>query len=380
MTGDERACPLEVNGTAPLSVVFSTGEGFFAPGVVARLGPRNHMTLEVTTIDSLEAVSSSRWNHVVEASDLATVYHRYGWLEAIERGTDHEPRHLVVSKRGEPIAVFPNVRTDLGPASQLTSIVPGFGGPIVTGEETAALDRLLEAVVERCASTTLASTVQTFGTDWIRYNELFEAHGYELRVEWCRFLLALERDWESILAEMDRSRRRGIRRGHEYDVEITDEELTPQTAAAFYESYAKIMDRVGHPELPRSFFLALTGFDDRVKLFSITVDGTDCGSFLYLLDDEQSTVHYLATSVPEEYFEYHAAELLHEHAIRWAIEHGYEAYNFRGAKTDFRDGLFRFKDQFGARVTPTLTWERGLPSPTLPLVNGGRSLYRRYRS
>lgn len=338
------------------------------------------MSLEVATADTIEAVNRNQWNHVVEASDHGTVYHRYGWLEAIERGTDHEPRHLLVSKRGNPIALFPNFVTDLGPASRLTSVVPGFGGPVAMTDEADALERLLEAVTEVRDTTTFASKIRVHGPGWIRYNDLLEEHGYSLRVEWCRFTLALDRDWESVLEGMDRSRRQGIKRGHDREVEVVDEALTARTLSTFHESYAAIMDRVEHPELPRSFFLALAEFDERVKLFSLTVDGTDCGSFLYVLDDEQSTVHYLATSVPEEYFEYQATELLHEHAIRWAIDHDYETYNFRGAKTDFRDGLFRYKDKFGAQVSPTLTWERGFPTSTLPLVNVGRELYRQYRS
>ncbi|MHC3436915.1 peptidoglycan bridge formation glycyltransferase FemA/FemB family protein [Natrialbaceae archaeon A-gly3] len=340
--------------------------------------PNLQMSPSVTVADSIQSVNRNQWNHVVEQSALGTVYHRYGWLEAIERGMDAEPRHLVVLKKGNPIAVFPNFVTDLGPVSRLTSIVPGFGGPVAMTDEESALDLLLETIEEVKTASILTSKIQTYGSGWIRYNDLLGDYGYDLRVEWCRFVLDLDRGWDTILEGMDRSRRQGIRRGHDGEPDVDDAPLTNRTLSTFYESYASIMDEVDHPKLPRSFFLALQDIEDRVKLFSLAVDGVDCGSFLYVLGDERSTVHYLATSVPEEYFEYHATELLHEHAIRWAIKEGYGTYNLRGAKTDFRDGLFRFKEKFGGQVSPTLTWERGFPSPTLPVIDAGRVLYHRF--
>ena len=338
------------------------------------------MSLEVSRIDSIEAANRNQWNHVVEASDLGTVYHRYEWLEAIERGTDHEPRHLVVSKKDNPIAVFPNFLTDFGPVRRLTSIAPGFGGPIAMTEEEPSMQLLLEAVTEIRERTVVSNQLRTYGEGYVRYNDLFEDHGYDLRVEWCRFVLDLTAGREELFANMDSERRRGIRRGHDHDVEVRDEELTGRVLSRFYDEYAAVMDRVGQPDVPRSFFLELGEFDDRVKLFSVAVDGTDRGSFLYLLDDEQSTIHHAFTAVTRENLEYHAAELLHEHAIEWGIDHGYETYDLRGARTDFRDGVFRFKENFGARAVPLLTWERGFPTPVLPVMNVGRALYQQFRS
>ncbi|MHC3436916.1 lipid II:glycine glycyltransferase FemX [Natrialbaceae archaeon A-gly3] len=338
------------------------------------------MTVEVFWIDSLDAVNRNQWNQVVEQSPLGTVYHRYGWLEAVEHGTDHEPRHLVVSKKGNPIAIFPNFVTTFGPVRRLTSIAPGFGGPVVMTDEEESLTRLLEAVTDVRERTIVSNQLRTYGQDYVRYNDLLTDYGYDLRVEWCRFVLDLDRGVDELFADMDSERRRGIRRGHDQDVDIVDEELTGRALSRFYDNYATVMDRVGQPDVPRSFFLELGEFDERVKLFSLEVEGTDCGSFLYLLDDERSTIHHAFTGVTREHLEYHAAELLHEHAIKWGIEHGYETYDLRGARTDFRDGVFRFKEDFGARAVPLLTWERGFPTPILPVMNVGRSLYHQFRS
>lgn len=175
---------------------------------------------------------------------------------------------------------------------------------------------------------------------------------------------------------MDGKRRRGIRRGHDNDVEVVDEDLTESLLADFHEDYATVMERTDMPVRPRSFVLELREFDDRVKVFSLRVDGERQGMYLYLLDDEQSALQHPFTAVTRDHFEYHAPELLHEHAIKWGIDEGYETYDFRGALPDFRDGVFSFKEYFGAQAVPVVSWERGRPYPALPALNVGRSLYR----
>ncbi len=338
------------------------------------------MALEVSYHDSIEKTNQNQWNNVVEQSDLGCVYHRYEWLRAIEAGTDHEPRHLIVSKKNNPIAIFPNFVIDFGPARRLTSMRPGYGGPIVTANDDDALKMLLETVPTIGSGQVLLSELRTYDLHYIRYHRMFREHGYKLRLKECRFVLDLTRGWDPIFEGMDGRRRRGIRRGHENDCEFLTEDLTEETLTNFYDDYAAVLERVGTKPLPRSFFVELAQFANRLKLFTLQIDGTSCGQYLYILDDEQSTLQHLFTAVTEEHFEYHAAELLHEHAIKWGIEEGYELYEIRGALPDFRSGLFQFKAGFGAQVMPLFVWERGCPSPVLTVLDAGRLLNRRFRS
>ncbi|MFB6131715.1 MAG: peptidoglycan bridge formation glycyltransferase FemA/FemB family protein [Salinigranum sp.] len=335
------------------------------------------MSLEVDYLASIEEANRNQWNNVVEQSDLGCVSHRYGWLRAIELGTDDEPRHLVVSKKGNPIAVFPNFVTDLGPVDQLCSIKPGFGGPIAMTDEEASIDLLLDAVSDLCDGRILFNALRTYDQNYVRYHSLLRERGYGMAVLSCRFSLDLSGGWDDVFEGMHSERRRGIRRGHDNDFDVVDEAVTERTLSSFYDEYARVMDRVEMPTLPRSFVLELASFSDRVKLFSLDVDGERRGSYLYLLDDEQSTLQHLFTAVTEEQFRYHAPELLHEHAIRWGIENGYDSYDLRGAHPDFRDGVFRFKEYFGAQTKPLLVWERGRPGPALSVLNAGRTVYRR---
>ena len=338
------------------------------------------MTVTVETVDSIEDVNRNQWNHVVEQSTLGTVYHRYGWLRAIEFGTPHEAKHFVASKSGNPIAIFPNfvVEHEQLPISHLHSIKLGFGGPVATTDEEEAIQLFLDEIPGACNETVVSNQIRTYGKGYSRYHEIFEEHGYRQKLLDCNFELDITRDWEEILSEMDSSRRRAIKRGHENDFEIVDEEITPQTMSEFYDGFSSVMERVDGYQLPRSFFVELARFTERVKVLSLRADGGKRGSILLLLNDEQSSLVYEESAIEKEHFEYNSSELLHEHAIRWGQRNGYDTYNFRGAELDFRDGVFRFKEKFGAHPVPALVWERSCSTTVGPAYRIGRYLLQRY--
>ncbi|USZ69740.1 peptidoglycan bridge formation glycyltransferase FemA/FemB family protein (plasmid) [Halorussus salilacus] len=338
------------------------------------------MSLSVIGVDTIESVNENQWNQVVEQSDLGYVYHRYGWLRAVELGTAYEPRHLLVTKKNNPIAIFPNfiMDSDRTPYRHLKSSKPGPGGPIAMTDEEEAIQLLLDVAPEIGDKMVISSQIQTSGTDYSRYHSLFEENGYEQRLVYGDFTLDISRDWEDILGDMHSSRRRAIRRGHDNEFEIVDKEITRETMAEFFDDFSAVMDRVEGYKRPRRYFLELAEFSERLKLFGVRIDGDERGTILFTLDDEQSTVHYECSGVTQENFEYNASELIHEHAIRWAQERGYDTYNFGGTVLDFRDGVFRFKEKFGARPVPALAWERGCSTVQWPAYKFARSLYRRF--
>ncbi|WP_306058657.1 GNAT family N-acetyltransferase [Natronococcus wangiae] len=336
------------------------------------------MSLEVEQLDSIDAVNRNQWNSVVEQSELGCVFHRYEWLRAVEAGLDREPRHVLVSKKGNPIAVLPNFVAELGPVDQLKSIEPGYGGPIAMTDEERALELLLDAVADRCDGRILFNQFRTYDQEYVRYHNLLRERGYDVVVHSCRFTLDLTRGWDAILEGMHGERRRGIRRGREREFEVVEEPLTAAVLSDFHDDYARVMDRVGMDALPRSFLAELQRLEDRITVFSLRADGARRGMYLYVSDDEQSSFQHLYTAVTADHFEYRAPELLHEHAIRWAIDRGYKAYELRGSTPDFRNGVFSFKEYFGARPIPLLLWERGRPAPALSALNLGRTLSRRF--
>ena len=335
--------------------------------------------LEVKAVDTIKAVEPDRWNEVVDRAALGTVFHRYEWLEAIERGLGYPARHLVVEKDTNLIGLFPNFVVELPktPFDRLTSIYPGFGGPLLTTDVADSLSLLVDAVPELCDRRTIVHEIRACHPNFLRYNDFLEAEGYDSSRVDGRFLLNLEKGYDRLFDEMSRSKRRAIRRGRETDHEIVEADLTQSELARFHERYAEHMGRVDGDVYPLEFFERLRAMDERILLLQLYVEGEYAGGYLEVLDDEQDTVHGFFAGVPSEYFDYYASELLYDYAIQWAIDNGYETYDFGGGGADFEDGGFRFKEEFGGTLRPNLYWERGT-GPTWKLVETGRSLYNRY--
>ena len=335
--------------------------------------------LEVTVADTIQAFDRDRWNDVVDRADLATVFHRYEWLEAIENALGYPARHIVVEKDTNPIGVVPNFVVEIPktPFYRLSSIYPGFGGPLLTTDVTDSLSLVLETIPELCGGRTIVHEIRACNTNFLRYNDALEAEGYDSSRVGGRFLMNLEKGYDDLFAEMEASKRRAIRRGRETDHEIVHADHTHTNLAQFHDAYERHMRSIGGRVYPLEFFEELASMDDRILLLMLYVDGEYAGGFLELLNDEQSTVHGFFAGVPSESFEYHASELLYDHVFQWAIDNGYETYDFGGGGSDFEDGAFRFKEEFGGTLVPNVYWERGT-GPIWTLVETGRSLYNTY--
>ncbi|WP_222917133.1 GNAT family N-acetyltransferase [Natrinema sp. SYSU A 869] len=336
-------------------------------------------SLEVTVVDSIRDVGKAEWNGIVERSSRGSVFHRYEWLNAIETGLGYTPRHLEVTKDGNTIGGMPNfvVEIEKTPFNRLSSLYPGFGGPLLPTDTTESLERVSKAIPKLCRGRTIVHQIRGLDMSYLRYNDTLQSNGYQPYRRECRFLLDLTKGRDEILADMSRTRRRGIEHGQDVDYEIVEEEITRENLQRFYSTYERVMDRVGGEVYPFSFFEALQTMDDRLLLLTIRIDGEYAGGMLELLDEERDSIHGFFAAVPREYFDDHASELLYDHVFQWGIDHGYETYDFGSTNTDFEDGVFRFKEGFGGRAVPILIWERGC-SPLWPLVKAGRALYWPY--
>lgn len=348
-------------------------------------------TLETTVHRSIEDVNENQLNSLVAHADGGTLFHRHEWLSAVEESVEQEPRHIMTMKSGNPVGFLPNFVQDLPLPSEMGARVagtlpfemvepplPGYGGPIITGDREENLNHLFDLDHLTAGSRTLFHRVQTFDLGAVRYGRYFEALGYSPRLTKCDFFLDLRDEWETIRDNMDASRRREMRRAIEQDHDVEIAHLGDDLERT-YEMYVSNMERVGGEILPRALFEAL---DDRlpeqVRVFRATVDGEEVGRYVYLLDDESGVLHHWLSAIGDaDNFEYYPSELLHRQAIQWGSEQGYDQYCFGPTNPHFSDSVFKFKEKYGATPHPSLCWERG----TLPLVwrvyDRGRLWYRR---
>jgi len=345
--------------------------------------------LQSDVLETVTEENENQWNHVVEQSDLGTLFHRYEWLRACEESLDCEPHHVVVRKGDNPVGVFPNFRrpisvddyskwTERLPVKRLISTKPGAGGPAILTDEVACLERMFDAFEATTKSRDVFHTVRTIEQGYARYSTNFDVEGYEQRLTSCRFLLDLRPDWETIRDDMHKSRRQGLESAKDAGVEVHVPDLTGERMKETYRAYTSHMDRIGVDPFPPALFRKLYEImDDRIVVFVATCEGDEVGRFLHLLDRERSTVNYYFAAIPsEEARDVHTAEALHGAAIQWAKDQDYDYYDFGETKADLDDGLFRFKSRFGGELVPSLTWEKGSSTVGWSAFKLARRLYK----
>ena len=345
-------------------------------------------------LKSVHAYNENQWNNLVIHADQGTLFHRHEWLAAVEEGLDRDPRHVVVSTDSNPVALMPNFVQPFQPPLDAATAVSdalglgvmksadvGFGGPIVARNEAETVERLFDALEATITQRILYHRISTYHPGHVRYGQYLESRGYEAKADLATFLLDLSTGWETILETMDRSRRKDVRRAHEqeYRVEIgpLDEDIRRT-----HEMYAKNTERVGGTVKDFSFFRALQDrLPERVRVFTAVVDGETVGRYVYLLDRENDTLHHWLSAIPDrDCYSFYPAELMHSRAIKWGIERGFEEYSFGRAGAHFDNGVFRFKNQYGAEPVRVLRWERG-PNPLVwPAFKYGRRLVARRES
>lgn len=370
--------------------------------------------LNATVYQSIKEINRNQWNNVVEQSELGSVFHRYGWLLAVERGLGYDSRHVVVSKKSNPVAVFPNFITSLDLPSvpplvsrvgsevfpqslvttvssvaddfrkalllhQLVSARPGFGGPVVTSNEEECLELLFDRLGALERPSVLIHAIEAKEPDFMRYSKKLTKRGYRPTLLTCRFQVSLNKDFDALIAEMDKERRKALRDGRSQQYSVRELTLEENTLSTTYEQYTTDMNRVDGHVYPRAFFDALAvELTPRMKVFAVEVDETEAGRYVYVLDDEQSSVHHFFSAIGDDsYFEYNPSELLHAHVMQWGQNNGYEYYDFGNTPADFRNGSFAFKEKFGGQMLPTIRWEKGASRLLWPAYRFARRTYQR---
>jgi len=331
------------------------------------------------------------WDGAVAGSATGSVFHRTGWLRAVERGTDLMPRHVVVSRGGSTVGLCPNFVSDVPlpvevPDSmagfaprELVSTEPGFGGPVVAGDHRRVLDRLLDGVRAAATDDVWAHRLRALDPGAVSYADHLDSRGYDAAVLTCQLAIDLSRSVDAILDDWSKDRRREARKAREAGTTVThvDPVADPAALDGFYDAYAAMIDRVDGVRYSRAFVDALADeLGDRLVLLRADLDDEPVGWHLYLRDDERESLHHFFSGLRAEHFGHHPSSRIHEYAVEWAISEGFEEYNFGESNADVTDGGFAYKSQYGGSVSPVLTWERGIAPARWTAFRAARRLYR----
>lgn len=331
---------------------------------------------EVLVLDTVNQSNSGEWNDLVDRVDCATIFHRHEWIAAIEAGYRYGPCHIEVRKDSNLVGVLPQFAMDIPnvPFHQIRSVYPGFGGPLIGTDREETLDRMMSTAADLCSGRRILHEIRGCDPSLLQFNDPLRRAGYRPARFKGRFVLDIDRPYEEILADMDRSRQKGIANGRATDHRIVEDSFDPDSLDRIHEAHTTHMASVGGDPFPRAFFDALEEMRDHVLLHSIYFEEEYAGTFVQLRDPYRDTLHLLIAALPPTYYEYNLSEALHDAAIKWGIDHGIAAYDLGGGGGDFTNGIFRYKAKFGGHLEPNYYWERGF-GLAWPIVKAARSIY-----
>jgi predicted N-acyltransferase len=326
------------------------------------------LSLKVEVLDSIEEIKESKWDNFIEKSSLTSIFHTHRWLKAIEEGTPRVPKHIVVTKSGGILGCMPNFIEQILslPLKRLNSMMPGHGGPIIIGKEKKVLDAMMGKIDEICGGRILYHCIFTTNMGFVRYVHYLEKRGYRYNVDNCILRIDLEPGWNKILVVMDRTRRYNLKKGLKKNIKIYDSEIEDQSVEKFDEIYRSVMKRVGGPIQPSSLYNQIKRFlGDEARMFLVEKKNELCGGYIAILDRKTDSIILTFGGILEKYLKDNLSEHTIGYAIKWGIKEGYRYVDFGGSKSDFQNGLFKFKEHFGGDFTPVLYWEKN--SSMLPL-------------
>lgn len=338
--------------------------------------------MKTKILTSIKDADKNQWNNLVKQSNLGCFFQKYNWLKSIEEGTNANPKHIVVSKDTNLVGFLPNFidKIKKTPFNRLESISLGFGGPIISSGEKDVLNLILNEVSALRKENIISHKIRCLDPSYTRYSELLKKNDYKPSLESCRLVIDLDKDWEEIKSEMSSGRRRDIRKAHEQDYNIVDLELKEENLNEFYSSYKNVIKRLNSRPMPRHFFSKIReNIKNKVKIFRANINGENRGSLFFIKDEERSSLHYFFSAVEEKDFKYSPSELIHEHAIKWAIKNGFDTYDFGSTSSDFTTGLFKYKENYGSRAVPSLVWEKSYSKMRYKIFNFCKKVYSNYR-
>lgn len=335
---------------------------------------------------SISDLNENQWNDLVTRSELGSVFHRYEWLRGIESGRDVEPRHVVVSKDGNPMAVFPNFIEPIPktPFKRLVSIpAGGFCGPVLSKGRRELFDLLFDEIPDVCSGNVIEHRMGAPNLQHAQFGLYLEDRGYSALTQNCRMIVDLEGGWERVKDRMSKSKRKRVEPGDSSRVEVTAEDATERNLRAFYRNYRTLMERVGGRIWSWEYFSALeTVADDldegSLVTFSMSVDGENHGRLMCLSDPVNERLLAYLSGINASGFEHDVTEVLHGAAMRHAIEAGHRSYDFWMTPCAFDDGMFRRKRELGAEPVPLLEWHKTYAPGRRWLLTQGEQLYARY--
>ena len=336
--------------------------------------------LKTKVYNTITEINKNQWNNIIKQSKLGGFFHRYEWLKSVEKGIGLDAKHIVIFKNGNPIGIFPNfvIKIEKTPFKRLYSLNPGSGGPVISKQEGKVMDLLLKKSSYLCGGKIISHNISTHNFGYTRYGQYFEKKGYRLVIDGCRFYIDLDNKYEDIQSKMYHQRRREIKKISKKNYEIKEININEQNLLTFYKIYKENLKNNNINAFPFDFFSNLNKeIGKNMKIFRAIVEEKSVGEVLCFIDNENLVIHGFFSAINNNNFKFYPWVLLNDYVIRWGKNNNFLTYDLGDTPANFNDNIFRYKESFGGKIFPTISWEKSYSKIRWKLYDLGRSLYRK---
>ena len=304
------------------------------------------------------------WNRYVRTHPDATNYHQFGWKAVVERSFGHHTFNLVARDENAGVrGILPLVFMKSALFGRFLVSLPFFNyGGLLCDTEVVAAQLLNHA----------KGILEQLDGEYLELRHLYNRHpGLVTREHKVTMILDLAPDSSSQWKNFDSKLRNQIRKAEKSGLEtfIGHTELLDP----FYEVFARNMRDLGTPVYAKTFFAnVLNILDENSRIFAVHLNGkVICAGIACWF---RNVIEVPWASSIRDYRSYCPNNLLYWEAIKFAIENGFEKFDF-GRSTP-GEGTYKFKEQWGARPLQ-LYWQYVMPPhKPVPELNPHNPKYR----
>lgn len=304
------------------------------------------------------------WDAYVASHEHSTNYHRHGWKQVVERSFGHKTYYLAARNGTNQICgALPLVHMKSSLFGNFFVSLPFFNYGGLLGNNDVTSDRLLEGARQ---------LLKDSGAEHAEFRHLTtQGRALETKRHKVTMILDLEKDEEAQWKALDGKVRNQIRKAEKSG--LTTVSGHGELLEGFYGVFCRNMRDLGTPVYGKHFFAnILDTFPDCTRIISVTLNDKTIASGI--LTWFRNTLEVPWASSVRDYREVCPNNLLYWEAIRFAIRHGFSAFDF-GRSTP-GEGTYHFKKQWGTREVQ-LYWQYLLnDGVVMPELNPKNPKYR----